>query len=593
MEKKINFMRNTIKMVEGNLKASLLSIFGIEGRVTVTHYKESDFDYQSPYAMMYFKRIKKENKSSQQFKNPKELSQFLKTELTTNYSNVFQKVDVSKNGFLLLLLKEEYLLEEINTLLRNEIVIEKEQNPGVTVVDFSSPNIAKEMHVGHLRSTIMGESICRVFEFLGTDVKRVNHLGDWGTQFGMLIAHLQDEYPNYLKEMPNLKDLETFYKQSKKRFDEDAEFKKKAQLLVVDLQSGNEDCLKAWKVLCQISRQFFVTIYKRLDVTNEEFGESFYNSMIPSVLKELDEKKLTKMDDGALCLFVPKKKVPLMLVKSDGGYNYDTTDMAAARYRLLELKANRVVYLTDVGQWTHFEKIFLASKLAGWHVKGKTRMEHMGFGVILGEDGKRMKTRSGKTVKLMMLLDEAKEKAKAQLLERFNSSDLENKKTQVNLEEIDRSAEILGIASIKYYDLKQNRIQDYKFIMENMLSQKGDTAIYLLYSYIRLCSILRKSGFSEKELTEKDFVFTDEHEKLLVRHIVKFCETILYVGDNLALNFLCKFLYDLACKVAEGYNKYRILKNEDSFSRVQLIYCVKKLMEKCFYLLSIQTIDKI
>ena len=590
MEKKVSFMRNTLKMVETNLKASLLSIFGIDGRVTVTHYKNNDFDYQSPYAMMYFKRIKKNNKTSQKFKNPKELSMFLKTELTQNYSDIFKKIDVSSNGFLLLLLKEDYLLCEINKILKNPIQIEKNTNPGRTVVDFSSPNIAKEMHVGHLRSTIMGESICRVFEFLGTDVKRVNHLGDWGTQFGMLIAHLQEKYPNYMDESPNLKDLETFYKESKKRFDDDMDFKKKAQLLVVDLQSGNEDCLKAWKVLCEISRQFFTTIYKRLDVTNEEFGESFYNSMIPSVLKELDEKKLTKMDDGALCLFVPKKKVPLMLVKSDGGYNYDTTDMAAARYRLLDLKADRVVYLTDVGQWTHFEKIFLASGLAGWHKKGKTRMEHMGFGVILGEDGKRMKTRSGKTVKLMMLLDEAKEKAKEQLLERYNSSE---NTTQIDLEQIDRSAEILGIASIKYYDLKQNRIQDYKFIMKNMLSQKGDTAVYLLYSYIRLCSILRKSGFSEKQLLEKDFIFTDEHEKILARHIVQFSETIIYVSENLALNFLCKFLYDLATKVAEGYNKYRITNNEHSLSRSQLIYVVKKLMERCFYLLSIQTIDKI
>lgn len=456
------------------------------------------------------------------------------------------------------------------------------------VVDFSSPNIAKDMHVGHLRSTIMGESICRVLEFLGDEVIRVNHLGDWGTQFGMLIHYLQEQYPNYIENTPDVSDLTNFYKEARAKFDSDAEFKKKSQEKVVALQKGDEDCRKAWKILCEVSMIYFNQIYKRLDISVKEYGESYYNSMIPDVLKELEEKKLTKIDKGAVCLFVKKFKNPLMLLKSDGGFNYDSTDMAAAWFRLVQWKAQRVIYLTDVGQSLHFDTLFEAAKLAKWYTK-ENKMEHMKFGIILGEDGKRLKTRNGKTVKLALLLDEAKESAKARIKERLS----EECNTQIKEEEIDDIAETLGIACVKYFDLKQNRIQDYVFDMEAMTCQKGDTAVYLMYSYIRVCSILRKSGLSEEEIRKGEFKFTDDYEKVLARHIVQFVDMIEYVQQNLALNFICNYLYHFSKKIASGYKRYQILNNEHTMTRIQLIYAVKIMMEKCFFLLGIKTIDKI
>ncbi len=301
----------------------------------------------------------------------------------------------------------------------------------------------------------MGESLCRIFEFQSKKVRRINHLGDWGTQFGMLVAHMMEQYPDYLDSMPNLTDLETFYTQAKQKFKKDEEFKKKSQEFVVKLQAYDESVLKAWKILCSISKEYYKIIYKRLDISLEDYGESYYNEMIPGVIEELKSKKLTKMDQGALCMYLPKEKVPLMLIKSDGGYNYDTTDMAAVWFRLVKWKAQRVVYLTDVGQYPHFKKVFIAAGLAGWHKKGETQLDHMGFGLVLGKDHKKFSTSEGGTVKLLLLLDEAKSRAKKQLEERLKEHKSE---TQLEAKEINKASEILGISAIKYFDLKQNRI---------------------------------------------------------------------------------------------------------------------------------------
>ena len=250
------------------------------------------------------------------------------------------------------------------------------------VVDFSSPNIAKEMHVGHLRSTIIGESVCRILEFNGFQVHRVNHVGDWGTQFGMLIQFLKEEYPDVGEsdELPNITDLTLFYKQAKQRFDESPEFKKTSQTNVVKLQSGDAECLKIWKMLCDVSRREFQKVYKRLDVTCEEFGESFYNDKIDDVVQEFNKAGKLKVEEGgAKCVFSDKFKIPLMLQKSDGGYGYDSTDMAALKYRLKELKADRIIIITDFSQGDHFKMVFEAGRDIGW-LEGGQKLEHIGFG---------------------------------------------------------------------------------------------------------------------------------------------------------------------------------------------------------------------
>jgi arginyl-tRNA synthetase len=593
----ISKLRNSVKIVKNILgKASEQVLKYKDDRIPVIPFvKGKEWDYQSGFPNKAFNILKKK-KQLGDFKSAADVATHLANYMLENHSDMIKSAEGNSKGFLFVLMSEGYLLDEMNKLLafNDDIKVENVQEKETVVVDFSSPNIAKEMHVGHLRSTIIGESICRVLEFLGHDVRRVNHIGDWGTQFGMLIAHMMDLYPNYLEKQPELKDLETFYKESKKRFDSDEEFKKRAQTNVVKLQSGDEDFLKAWKILCDVSRTFFVKIYTRLDITNKEYGESFYNSMIPSVIEELEGKDLIKVDKGAKCLFVPKKKVPLMVQKSDGGYNYDTTDLAAARFRLLDWKANRVIYLTDVGQFPHFDLIFRASAMAGWHTPPKTRMEHMGFGIVLGEDGGRIKTREGKSVKLMDLLDEAASRAKAQLEERFETGeDKEGSKTKLEKKDIDHAAEVMGIAAVKYFDLRQNRIQNYKFSFDAMLNQKGDTAVYLMYSYIRICSIIRKMGVDEADLKKKKFVFTDEAEKLMARQLIRFPETLDMAQDKLQINRICEFLYVLAVRVAEAYNLYKVLNNEHTESRILLILAVKKMMEKCFFLLGIKTIDRI
>ena len=593
------YLKNTINIVKAALETSIETVFGIKDNKLplIPFTKSGDFDYQSAFANKLYNSKKKDASFNEKYKSIKDVVDAVKVNLLDNYPKLIKSAKTSDQGFLLLLLQDEYLAEEVNTILHQGVVLDHSTKKDNIAVDFSSPNIAKEMHVGHLRSTIMGESICRILEFQGHSVHRINHVGDWGTQFGMLIAHLEETFPDYKEKTPQLSDLESFYKESKKRFDSDEEFKKKSQSYVVRLQQGDESFIKSWKVLCDISRVFFNKVYQMLDISVEEFGESFYNPMIPDMLKELEEKGLIKVDAGAKCIFIPGKKLPLMVVKSDGGYNYDTTDMAAAKHRLQNLNCNRVIYLTDLGQRPHFELIFEGAKLAGWHKPPQTKMEHMGFGLICNEDGGKMKTRSGESIKLMDLLTEAKRRAKEQLVERLNEDQDNNetmaKKTHLSSDEIEYYSEVLGVAAIKYFDMRLNREQNYKFIYDEMLSQKGNTAVYLLYSYIRLCSILRKGNLDENELRKESFIFTDENEKLLARHLVKFAEIIDKVTTDLTLNTLCDYLYNLACVIAECYRLYKINDNENTKNRAQLILASKLVMEKCFFLLGIKTINKI
>jgi arginyl-tRNA synthetase len=300
------------------------------------------------------------------------------------------------------------LEEEIRNVFVNGVRHAPVVVPRRVLVDFSSPNVAKEMHVGHLRSTIIGDSISRLMEFLGHDVIRINHVGDWGTQFGMLIAHLQDKFPDYNKEgytLP-LSDLQGFYRESKKRFDDDEVFKKRAYACVVELQAKKPEYIKGWNMICDVSRREFSKIYQRLGVVVTERGESFYQDLMVSLVKELKDKNLLEADEGRYIMWGTKEKLPLTVIKSDGGFTYDTSDMAAIRHRIEEEKANWIIYVTDLGQATHFYSIFDCAEKAGILDRTKVRVDHAGFGVVLGDDKKKFKTRSGDTVRLLELLDE-------------------------------------------------------------------------------------------------------------------------------------------------------------------------------------------
>lgn len=589
-------------------------------------------DYQTAFGNMLFNKYKATNEDIKKLESPVKLMQHMKTVIDELHDPAFEKVEVNDKAFMFLRFSKVYLEEVAKQILTEGIFVENPHGPKIIAIDFSSPNVAKEMHVGHLRSTIMGESICRIMEFMGHNVHRINHIGDWGTQFGMLICHMFDEYPDYLDKQPELKDLESFYIAAKKRFDSDAEFKKRSQETVVKLQSGDAACHKAWSVICDISRGFFTQIYQRLDITNNEFGESFYNPMIPEVIKELEAKELIKVDEGAKCFFIEGKDVPLMVQKSDGGYGYDTTDLAAVKYRLETLKCDRVIYLTDVGQFPHFDLIFRAAFKAGWAVDGKHRLDHMGFGLVQNEDGGKMKTRDGGNIKLMELLDEAKARAKQQIIERLKNGDEEEeegagkgkkggdkaKKEQapkaeeiteakpaepkaeaqttckLTEDQIDEAAELMGIDAIKYFDLNQNRVQNYKFSYDKMLSPKGNTAVYLLYSYARINSIIEKSGIPLDQLKDiKTLKITDEYEVMILAHVAKFCEVILGVADELNINRLCAYLYDLSCIIASGYKKYKILGNENTLPRVQILFVTQMVFDQCFRLLGLKTLKKI
>ncbi|KAL5012715.1 hypothetical protein ScPMuIL_011266, partial [Solemya velum] len=369
-------------------------------------------DYQCNAAM----NISQILKSGGTTANPRSIAEeILKYLPETEY---FEKVDIAGPGFINIWLNKAFVSNQISDLLvrgiRPPIVMRKRR----VAVDFSSPNVAKEMHVGHLRSTIIGETICRLLEWVGHDVVRINHIGDWGTQFGMLIAHLQEKFPNYLSLSPPIGDLMAFYKESKLRFDNDEEFKKRAYNAVVSLQSYDPNHMKAWKLICDVSRAEFEKVYKRLGVTIIERGESFYQEMMKDMVKKLDEEGLTEMDEGRKIMFVPGQPVPLTVVKSDGGYTYDTSDLAAIRHRIIDERCDWLIYVVDAGQGTHLQTIFAAAKHLGLYNPSRVRVEHTAFGVVLGEDKKKFKTRSGDSVRLVDLLDEGLKRAETKLAEK-------------------------------------------------------------------------------------------------------------------------------------------------------------------------------
>ena len=420
-------------------------------------------------------------------------------------NDLIEKMEVAGPGFVNIFVNKTFIESCLMKILEKGVLPPASRRKRV-VVDFSSPNIAKEMHVGHLRSTIIGDSICRLLEFLGHDVLRLNHIGDWGTQFGMLIAHLKDEFPNFQTESPPISDLMAFYKQSKARFDADEDFKKRAYASVVKLQAHDKDHLKAWNLICDVSRLEFQKVYDRLDVKLVERGESFYQDRMKEVVADLTKKNMLEEDEGRMIMFAPNITVPLTVVKSDGGFTYDTSDMAALKHRLEEEKADWLVYVTDAGQATHFQQVFACAEKAGY-LKPGVRLDHVGFGVVLGEDKKKFKTRSGDTVRLVELLDEGLKRSKEKLIEKERDKVLSE-------QELVAAQTNVAYGCIKYADLSHNRNHEYIFSFDKMLEDRGNTAAYMLYAYTRIRSISRTANVTEEQLAKakKDGLKLD-HEK--------------------------------------------------------------------------------
>ncbi|KAL8499348.1 hypothetical protein ACS0TY_022361 [Phlomoides rotata] len=522
----------------GSVKQQLAKLFEESLRVTVP--EELDVhpliaparpkfggDYQCNNVMGLWSKVKGKGT---QFKDPEDIAKAIKENLPA--SRIIDECKIDKAGFVSVVLSRQWIAKSIQNMLVDGIEIWAPKLPVKrAVVDFSSPNIAKEMHVGHLRSTIIGDTLSRMLEYSNVEVLRRNHVGDWGTQFGMLIEYLFEKFPNGEVNDQAIGDLEAFYKASKLRFE--------ATLLSRRRPSaGEEKYRSAWAKICEISRSGYEKLYQRLGVHLEEKGESFYNPYIPGVLEILSKHGLIEESEGARVIFIEGKKVPLIVVKRDGGYNYASTDLAALWYRLNEEKAEWIIYLTDVGQREHFEMFFAAAKRAGWlpveHNK-YPRASHVGFGLVLGEDEKRFRTRSTETVKLVDILDEAKSKCKAALIER------------------------VGYGAVKYADLKNNRTTNYTFSFDQMLSDKGNTAVYLLYAHARICSIIKKSGKDIEELKKPGTLeLAHPDERTLGLHLLQFPEVVEESCTNLLPNLLCEYLYNLSEDFTRFYTNCQV-----------------------------------
>lgn len=511
-----------------------------------------------------------------------------------------QEPQIAGPGFINITLQPERLAAEVQQRLGDaRLGVPAVEQPAPVVVDFSSPNIAKEMHVGHLRSTIIGDSLARVLEFRGHPVLRLNHVGDWGTQFGMLITHLKQVAPEALEtaDAVDLGDLVAFYREAKKRFDEDEAFQTTSREEVVKLQGGDPVSLQAWGLLCDQSRREFQKIYDRLDIRLSERGESFYNPYLEGVVRDLEATGLLVVDDGAGCVFLEGvsgkdgKPLPVIVQKSDGGFNYATTDLAAIRYRFGSAPegdgARRVVYVTDAGQANHFAGVFQVARRAGWLPEG-ARLEHVPFGLVQGEDGKKLKTRAGDTVRLRDLLDEAVERSKADLRRR-----LEEEGRSEDEAFIAHVANTVGLAAVKYADLSQNRITNYQFSFDRMLALQGNTAPYLLYAVVRIAGIARKGGDLDAA-SVGGLQFSEPQEWALVRELLKFDAVIAEVEEELLPNRLCTYLFELSQVFNRFYDQVPVLKAEPEAlpSRLALCRLTADTLKLGLGLLGIPTLDR-
>ncbi|WP_375740513.1 arginine--tRNA ligase [Pseudomonas boanensis] len=501
------------------------------------------------------------------------------------------KVEIAGPGFLNFFQNSDALAQRLEEALADDHLGVRKAGPAQrTVIDLSAPNLAKEMHVGHLRSTIIGDAVARVLEFLGDTVIRQNHVGDWGTQFGMLLAYMQEQPVGSDAE---LSDLEGFYRAAKKRFDESSEFADRARELVVKLQAGDADCLRLWTRFNDISLSHCQAVYDRLGVKltmADVKGESAYNDDLANVVADLKAKGLLTESDGALCVFMDEFKnaegnpLPLIVQKAGGGYLYATTDLAATRYRSNVLKADRVLYFVDQRQALHFQMVFAAARLAGF-VPASMEMEHMGFGTMNGADGRPFKTRDGGTVKLIDLLNEAEQRAYD--LVKAKNPELEDA-------ELRQIASAVGIGAVKYADLSKHRTSDYSFNFELMLSFEGNTAPYLLYAYTRVASLFRKRGLDFTEV-EGHISLATEQEQALAAKLAQFADTLNNVAAKGVPHLLCSYLYDLAGLFSSFYENCPILAAEDEAtqqSRLRLAALTGRTLKQGLELLGLQTLER-
>lgn len=541
--------------------------------VSVTEATKPEFgDFQFNGVMALAKTLKQ---------NPREIAQKLISHI--DLTGAIAKVEVAGPGFINVWLHPSWIALACEQALQDErLGVSKRETPIKAVVDYSGPNMAKQMHVGHLRSTIIGDTLANLLTYLGDEVIRQNHIGDWGTQFGMLIAYLEEKGSD---GSANLKDLEQFYKEAKTRFDADASFANKAREYVVKIQSGDQHCLNLWQKFIDISLGHCEDVYGKLCIklTREDVkAESFYNEDLPNVIEDLIKQGLLKESDGAQCVFLEGEEIPVIVQKGDGGYLYATTDLAALRYRANVLDAKRISYVVDARQSEHFKQVFKIAKESGF-VPKDVNLEHIAFGTMMDKTGKPFKTRDGGTVKLVDLLDEAVIKAKESIKDKENLS----------LEELESLAKIIGIGAVKYADLSINRESNYIFDWDKMLSFEGNTSLYMQYAYARIQSIFRRF---DGEI-QGHIVIKDQIEHRLGVMLLRFEEMLYRAAEEAAPNQITSYLYELATLFMRFYEQNPILKEgvceELRMSRLALARLTARTIKEGLDILGIDVVDKI
>jgi arginyl-tRNA synthetase len=460
---------------------------------------------------------------------------------------VFAPGEVSGRAFVNFRIRDEWLASEVAArAAAPDAIVGRAERAEHVVIDFSSPNVAKEMHVGHLRSTIIGDSLARFFEARGDSVDRVSHVGDWGTQFGMLIQFLHERGDD-VATLP-IADLNELYKGAKERFDADEAFRDRARQAVVDLQSGEERARRTWELLCARSRAYFHEIYDRLEIEIREVGESFYQPLLAGVVADLERQGLVEVDQGAKCVFVDGfttregTPLPLIVQKADGGYNYATTDLAAVRHRV-EQGAGRILYVIDHGQSQHMAMVFAVARRAGWLPDGIEAV-HVPFGLVLGEDGKRLRTRSGDSVPLKTLLDEAEERGRRLARERGGEAP-------------DEVGAHLGLSALRYAELSHNRMTNYVFSFDKMVSLEGNTAPYLLYAYARIRGIADKAAEASAAGPEQRPL--DADERALAKVLVDFGDVVDRAMAEYQPSDVSEYLFALSQEFNRFYERARVV----------------------------------
>ncbi|GAB3207035.1 arginine--tRNA ligase [Marinactinospora endophytica] len=545
-------MADPQEVLSHRVQSALGAAFGPEYAETDPVIRPSQFaDFQANAALALAKRLGRK---------PRDVAAEIVERLDVD--DVVREVEISGPGFINLTLRDEWIAAQAQQILadpRAGVAVQEAQN---IPIDYSAPNVAKEMHVGHLRTTVVGDALARTLEFLGHNVIRQNHIGDWGTPFGMLIEHLLDvgehsEQADLLKSDPN-----AFYQGARAKFDGDEEFATRARRRVVALQGGDAETLRLWGELIELSKSYFNKIYRKLDVTLTDAdlaGESSYNDALEGICRELEDKGIAEVSEGALCVFLDGftgregKPVPLIIRKSDGGYGYGTTDLATIKYRAEVLKADRILYVIGAPQHLHLEMVYGTARKAGW-LDGGTTPIHVQIGNVLGSDGKILRTRSGAPIRLMALLDEAIERAGRVVAE--NRPDLD----EATRAEIARE---VGVGAVKYADLSVSHDNEYVFDFDRMLALNGNTGPYLQYATARIRSIFRKGGLTPEEATGPIRI-AEPAERALALTLLGFGPVVEQVGDSLEPHRLCAYLFDLAQTFTSFYEHCPVLKAEDA-----------------------------